>query len=273
MKELRNKVIYIHTAKEDLTVENISFVKGQIVYIGSGHFGRNTQKSRRSESHMSIWNKLNHQVIMQGLTSEEALQYEQRMIVKNIQKGLLNKLVSTGTFRDYIYKELNEIFYLDDEYNVCWKCNKNISGKTIVRIGALVGNNHPKYKSVTYQNRKYKIHRIVWCLFNKKDALGGTVIDHINRNSLDNHPLNLRLVTPSENNLNRDFLLGKTGERYISFIETRKTYVVKTTSNPKFSHLTKTFPIGNLVKIGYTEDEAKKIAFKNAIEYRDSLLI
>ena len=47
------------------------------------------------------------------------------------------------------------------------------------------------------------LHRIVYCLHNKVDLLRGQVVDHIDRDPTNNHPTNLRLVSYSQNQLNR----------------------------------------------------------------------
>ena len=46
-------------------------------------------------------------------------------------------------------------------------------------------------------------HRIVWMLKNNSEIPEGLQIDHIDRNRQNNHPSNLRVVTPSQNAMNR----------------------------------------------------------------------
>lgn len=58
---------------------------------------------------------------------------------------------------------------------------------------------------------KKTMHRVVM------DAKNGDVIDHINRNKLDNRKANLRFADPSINAFNSTRKRGKTGKKYITF--------------------------------------------------------
>ena len=62
--------------------------------------------------------------------------------------------------------------------------------------------NSPKkptyYVSTTLNNRTYRLHNIIL------NHCGGKDIDHINRNTLDNRKVNLRIVTRAENNANKE---------------------------------------------------------------------
>ena len=60
--------------------------------------------------------------------------------------------------------------------------------------------------NVQFQGTKYYIHRIVYTML-MGDIPKGMLVDHINRNNLDNRIENLRLVTRAGNN--RNTIVGK----------------------------------------------------------------
>ena len=58
------------------------------------------------------------------------------------------------------------------------------------------------YRIVKVDYKRIPAHRIVWAMTHRQDP-GALFIDHIDRNKLNNHPDNLRLVTVRLNGLNR----------------------------------------------------------------------
>ena len=64
-----------------------------------------------------------------------------------------------------------------------------------------------KYYSVRFQNRRYFVHRLVYFAWFPELTIPQfyTSVDHINRKSFDNRPKNLRMLSTSLLNLNRDF--------------------------------------------------------------------
>jgi hypothetical protein len=57
------------------------------------------------------------------------------------------------------------------------------------------------YLTVGIDRRGYRVHRIIWALTHKRDP-GQCLVDHIDRDKLNNHPDNLRLLDKSLNALN-----------------------------------------------------------------------
>lgn len=72
------------------------------------------------------------------------------------------------------------------------------------------------YATISIKNNHYQSHRLAWLHFYGEWPSGQ--IDHINRNKLDNSIKNLRVVTASENCLNRDQPKSKySNERGVTF--------------------------------------------------------
>lgn len=127
--------------------------------------------------------------------------------------------------------------------NLYWR----ISNRGHIKAGDLAGTTKrdgKHYFTVTISQKKYSVHRIVWIMING-DIPDGMEIDHINRDRYDNRIENLRLVTKSQNSLNKTTTIRK---RYNKFVARVKGY-------------TKSF---------YTIGEAEEWAEKKKIELLDN---
>jgi hypothetical protein len=102
--------------------------------------------------------------------------------------------------------KFSEIFYYDETSITCLKWKEDIyAGKNynIKRAskGDDCGSKNEKYFLVSYKNKSYKSHRVIWEITHgpiKK----GFVIDHIDGNYLNNKISNLRCVTHVVNTRN-----------------------------------------------------------------------
>jgi hypothetical protein len=90
---------------------------------------------------------------------------------------------------------LHQIFdYKDGE--LYWK----IAPAQRTKINDIAGSLSHGYKQVYIKNKPYKLHRVIFMMHH---GYVGDQIDHIDGNSLNNKIENLRVVTNSQNQLNR----------------------------------------------------------------------
>ena len=107
---------------------------------------------------------------------------------------------------------------------------------TTIPVGSVAGGKNLRgYLTIGFGGNRYMAHRIIWKMVYGNDPDKGKVIDHINRIKDDNRFCNLRLVSYSENNINRDpnqRLPEKSGIRGILWNKRRHCYVLRI--NEKF---------------------------------------
>lgn len=95
------------------------------------------------------------------------------------------------------------------------------------------------------------------------DAPSGMTVDHINRNKLDNRKENIRVVTITENVLNRDVYKNNTsGARGVTWNRVKRKWQVRLTWNKK------------VVSLGYFDniEDAKKARLEGEIKYFGELI-
>lgn len=133
------------------------------------------------------------------------------------------------------YDEVKDFFeYNKDTGIVTWKKKPNQSikvGKEVGRIG------NDGYRTVGFNGKQYKVHRIVYCLVNK--IIESTLyIDHIDRNKLNNKWNNLRIVDHETNCKNRNVRIDNTsGITGVDIHKKTGKYQVRININKKRKYL------------------------------------
>lgn len=85
--------------------------------------------------------------------------------------------------------------------------------------GSIAGNvTGQGYRNVMAGGVRHKAHRMAWLIMTGSFPKKGEDLDHINGDRLDNRWVNLRLVTRSQNQMNRGLQISnKSGHRGVSF--------------------------------------------------------
>lgn len=105
-----------------------------------------------------------------------------------------------GRFKDINYSLANDNFYYDETSPsfLRWKVSRG--NKKAGDIAGTINNNG--YYRVRYNNSDYYCHRIIWVLFHR-EIDSNLLIDHKDRNRLNNQKDNLILGDDSLNNYNK----------------------------------------------------------------------
>lgn len=157
---------------------------------------------------------------------------------------------------EYNIEKLQEIFYLDSSSpsGVAWKIAPTMGngcGRKYAEIGDTAGYSDGYWRA-KHKKIRYNLHRVVYTL-----AIGnipkGYVVDHINRNSLDNSIHNLRAVPVLLNNRNRRrYSRNTTNFNGVSLDvkDSKNIYFVSTWYDTSGTKRSKCFPI---LKLGILE--------------------
>lgn len=112
-------------------------------------------------------------------------------------------------------QNLKELFDYKDG-NLYWKVNRHR-----VKCGDIAGTLNRKYGNTTdywqicLNGKKYKAHTLIWIYHYGEIP---KMIDHIDRNGLNNKIENLRIATPSQNSFNQKIRPGsKSGVKGVSW--------------------------------------------------------
>lgn len=172
---------------------------GDIFYVGSGTEQRPSKSSKRTkewvDKALSNWS---HEIVLGGLTKDQALDLEQLLInkLKNSVK-LCNKLFTVSKTKSIPQELLDSLEYSEESPSglIDFK-TKNPRGTISNQKGT-----RKKYWIISYKSSIYSCHRIILSKIN--DNIDNLVVDHLDGNSLNNKLENLRLTDLSGNSKNK----------------------------------------------------------------------
>lgn len=91
------------------------------------------------------------------------------------------------------------------------------------------------YVSTVWNGKRYYAHRLIWLWFNGEWPDG--VIDHIDRNPLNNKIENLRTATKSENAMNSSVTSAKSGVKGVRWYAPLRKYHARLMKDGKEVHI------------------------------------
>lgn len=225
---------------------------------------------------MAVWENLEVFIIASGLSADTAFDIEQEYLDIHWKYGLLNKRKNAYKVSPVLYKDVSELFYLNEEGQILWKVDrmggirmKIFSARKDTPAGYI---GKRGYWHIRVNGKSLKLHRVVWALFNKQDLDRNLTIDHIDGNKSNNHPTNLRAVSQAENNRNCRRQLSELNIPRIRFSENQQLFHVQWT-NSKGKKLHKYFTMKTLLKVGVSYEDAYDECLKSAVEFNDNLVI
>lgn len=261
--------IYIHKDKKS----------GDVKYVGSGSGNRYSSIQDRSLEHLNVWDTLDKIILIKEMSKEESRKYE-FLLIKNMSRKytLFNKFRENHDVKEIDYKQLSEFLEYDETSPTFLRWIKRpikSDGRPvcIVKIGSPAGNicSRTNYINISFLGVTLKGHRVVYALCNKVNVPKNLVVDHIDRNRLNNHKSNLRLATFLENNRNVGLPRSNTsGVMGVSWANTPTGGYWASYYNIDFKRKTKNFN-PRMLYPDLPPEEAKQKAFEDAVAFRKQM--
>lgn len=261
MSELKNKVVYLHK------------INGEIVYVGSGSEKRpwHRSPSSRTPEHLLAWDQLEIEIVSKNLSVNEAKSLEEEIRIN--LSPTFNKL-KVAKVHPVTFEMVSEWFYYDPTIPEKLRWRKNSGRNKIKDLPAGYASSKGYYQ-VGLNNKSYLSHRLIYALYFQCDLDEDKVIDHIDRNTSNNFPTNLRMVTQSENQLNKTHKRSNTGEPYINEISKRQYYQVfwkdRSTGKPMCKYFS--FSTKKYFKNTGSYYGSKEEALNAAIMFRNTVVL
>lgn len=257
----RNKLVYVHK------------LDNEIIYVGSGTKQRVNTKSCRSEEHLKLWNSLEKIIVKDNLSETDAKTLESTLISQNLNNvNFLNKTQNVNQVLKLEWSFLDQYVYYDETSNTClrWKIDHPEINK--IRKDKQAGTLSGVYGRIRINGTLFQLHRVIWCLNNKRDINDGMVIDHVDRDKTNNKINNLREVDGSLNMRNKSHRKSNTGYQGIVEYPKDRYFVVQFSIQYRVNSTT-SFSYGlNKSRAKTDWFETRELALEAAIKYRNSLI-
>lgn len=182
-------------------------LEGSVFYVGKGTLKRAKSRQVRSipwkERSKNGWT---YQILKDGLSSQEALQLEEKLIT--IYKETCVNITKTGVVKEVKKEMFSDVlaYSEDSPSGLVWKVDR-LCGRGAIRVstgapaGTLDRSNTKRGWRVNINGSLYYAHRIIWAIVNGN--LDPTlVIDHLDGNPHNNKITNLLPKTQADNNRN-----------------------------------------------------------------------
>lgn len=192
--------VYVHKDKENI-----------VRYVGSGTIARanllcaNSDRGSRYNDFVQTSGKMTVQVLHFNLTKEDSLLLEADLYDSSQSEFLLNHkrpIIYNNNTIDFDI--LNKITYSEESpTHLIWNQNIGSNGAVRYKAGSTAGyRTKTGYYSVGLNGKHYRVHRIVFSLFNPDINITNLVIDHLDGDPSNNNIKNLRAVSYQVNNRN-----------------------------------------------------------------------
>lgn len=172
-----------------------------VVYVGRGSGVRIHDKHKRTLDHLSVWSKLTFFKVKENLSLDDAVTLEQELLDFYWNSGqLFNVHRNSGKVKHIVYSDVLSKFYYDENSasklsHGCDKFCGEFNSVKVAEKGTKAGYLHKVgYYVVSFNNKVFLAHRLVYSLVHKIDLPVDLVVDHIDGDRIITSITNLRLV-------------------------------------------------------------------------------